>query len=124
MAKRRSESKTARPGEQLVVPGAVGAHRPLGDARARQRVERDSGVGLHVRVDADYDHVRPLPSETLPIAGNRRRTRLSWGLSARLLSGHAGDPSDPAAGDKTADGQPCSGDRCRWGHSAVGSEAT
>jgi hypothetical protein len=43
---------------------------------------------------------------------------------ARLLSGHAGDPSVPATEDITAEGQPVVGDRSAMGHSAVGTEAT
>ena len=60
----------ARPGEQLLVPAAIACHCDLPEAPSRQRVNGNRGVGLHMRVDADYGHVRPLPpDESLPIVG-------------------------------------------------------
>ena len=60
MAKRRSSAEAARPGEELLAAGARRCPRSrCAEAAPARRVERDGGVGLHVRVDPDYDHVRP-----------------------------------------------------------------
>jgi hypothetical protein len=57
-------------------------------------------------------------------SGDRRRTHLGEGLLARLLSGHVGNPSAPGGGGHKNHRSARKGDRCAWGHSAVGAEAT
>ena len=93
-------AEAARPGEQLVAAGGVAAHRRLGEAAPARGVDGHGGVGLHVRVDPDYDHVSPPWSAATDASGDRRRTRLGWGLLARLLSGHVGDPSASGGGGR------------------------
>ena len=51
-------AESARPGQQLVMPARIAADRLLGEAPSARRVQRHRDVGLHVRVDSDYDHAQ------------------------------------------------------------------
>lgn len=55
----QSSAKASRPGEELLAAGGLCGDTGLGEAAAASCVERHDGVALHVRVDADYDHVSP-----------------------------------------------------------------
>jgi hypothetical protein len=81
------------------------AHGPLGHGAPGGRVECGCGVGLHVRIDPDYDHGRPFPRRASD-GGDRRRTRLGWGLWPGSYQVTSTTPRFPAAEDRTAEGQP------------------
>lgn len=51
-------AESARPGQQLVMPARIAADRLLGETSSGGRIQRHRDVGLHVRVDSDYDHVQ------------------------------------------------------------------
>jgi hypothetical protein len=51
--------EAARPGKQRLDGVRVARHGPLRDLATGRDVERYRGVGLHMRVDADYDHHCP-----------------------------------------------------------------
>jgi len=52
-------AESACPQKQLLVPARVAAHRLLGERPPARSVDGHSGVGLHMRVDSDYDHFSP-----------------------------------------------------------------
>jgi hypothetical protein len=50
-------AKVMCPPQEPIVPGAVAGHGLLSKRSASHGIEGNCGVGLHVRVDADYDHL-------------------------------------------------------------------
>lgn len=74
--------KVPCPRHEPLEAGAAGAHREFLEHLAGRSVDRDSRVGLLMRVDPDYDHLRSPFWTPHPDGRDHRRTRLS-GADAR-----------------------------------------